>query len=140
MYTRYKPYVSPRHEFTGDTTLVTRVPVVSNSDRIVQMLMTGNYLMAGKVGYDFEADDKLPQHIEVRPGRGCDIVTKLIMYLLFRRACASISLVWWLLVKSLLRMSLLRMSRLRKSRLRRSRLTPAERMGSLGDGGPFNAR
>lgn len=77
MYTRYKPYVSPRHEFTGDTTLVTRVPVVSNSDRIVQMLMTGNYLMAGKVGYDFEADDKLPQHIEVRPGRGCDIVTKL---------------------------------------------------------------
>lgn len=77
MYTRYKPYVSPRHEETGDKTLVTRVPVVSNSDRIVQMLMTGNYLMAGKVGYDFEADDKLPQRIEVRPGRGCDIVTKL---------------------------------------------------------------
>ena len=77
MYTRYKPYRSPRHEQTGDQTLVTRVPVVSNSDRIVQMLMTGNYLMAGKVGYDYEADDKLPQTIEVRPGRGCDIVTKL---------------------------------------------------------------
>lgn len=77
MYTRYKPYRSPRHEQTGDQTLVTRVPVVSNSDRIVQMLMTGNYLMASKVGYDYEADDKLPQRIEVRPGRGADIVTKL---------------------------------------------------------------
>lgn len=57
--------------------MVTAVPVVSNAQRITQMIMAGQMIAANRVGYDWTADEKIPDVLPVRPGRGVDIVDKL---------------------------------------------------------------
>jgi len=59
---------------TGSESLVSRVPVLSNSARIGQMMLTGMQLDANRVGYDYRHDEALPEKITVRPGRTSDVV------------------------------------------------------------------
>ena len=59
---------------TGSDSLVTRVPVLSNSARIGQMMLTGMQIDANHVGYDYRHDEALPESIVVRPGRTSDVV------------------------------------------------------------------
>jgi len=59
---------------TGSDSLVSRVPVLSNSARIGQMMLTGMQIDARNVGYDYRHDEALPESITVRPGRTSDVV------------------------------------------------------------------
>lgn len=76
-YSQWKPRQNDIHEVCSTKTMVTAVPVVSNAQRITQMIMAGQMIQANRVGYDWTADEKLPDVLPVRPGRGVDIVDKL---------------------------------------------------------------
>lgn len=76
-YSQWKPRQNDIHEVCSSKTMVTAVPVVSNAQRITQMIMAGQMIQANRVGYDWNADEKLPDVLPVRPGRGVDIVDKL---------------------------------------------------------------
>lgn len=72
-YSQWNP-ASGRGIITGSDSLVSRVPVLSNSARIGQMMLTGMQLDANRVGYDYRHDEELPESITVRPGRTSDVV------------------------------------------------------------------
>lgn len=72
-YSQWNP-ASGRGICTGSDSLVSRVPVLSNSARIGQMMLTGMQLDANRVGYDYRHDEALPESITVRPGRTSDVV------------------------------------------------------------------
>lgn len=76
-YSQWNPRQNDINEVCSSKTLVTAVPVVSNAQRITQMIMAGQMIAANRVGYDWTADEKLPDVLPVRPGRGVDIVDKL---------------------------------------------------------------
>ena len=76
-YSQWKPRQNDIHEVCSSKTMVTAVPVVSNAQRITQMIMAGQMIQANRVGYDWNADEKLPEVLPTRPGRGVDIVDKL---------------------------------------------------------------
>ena len=76
-YSQWKPRQNDIHEVCSTRTMVTAVPVVSNAQRITQMIMAGQMIQANRVGYDWNADEKLPEVLPVRPGRGVDIVDKI---------------------------------------------------------------
>lgn len=76
-YSQWKPRQNDIHEVCSSKTMVTAVPVVSNAQRITQMIMAGQMIQANRVGYDWNADEKLPDVLPTRPGRGVDIVDKL---------------------------------------------------------------
>lgn len=76
-YSQWNPRQNDIHEVCSSKTMVTAVPVVSNAQRITQMIMAGQMIQANRVGYDWTADEKLPDVLPARPGRGVDIVDKL---------------------------------------------------------------
>lgn len=78
-YSRYRP-AKGRGMSTGPDTLVSAVPVLSTSAKIGQMMLTGMRIDAINYGYDYQADEKLPDEIVVRPGRAAD-VTELMSYI-----------------------------------------------------------
>ena len=75
----YTPYRVAVCEFedTGTDTLVTQVPVMSNSALVGRSILAGQYIEAAKVGYEFGPQDKLPKEISVRPSKSADVVTLL---------------------------------------------------------------
>lgn len=74
-YTQYNQPANRTREMTGSETLVTKVAVLSNAERIAQMLLNGQMLEAYKIGYEFGPDDQIPENFRTRPGKGADIVT-----------------------------------------------------------------
>lgn len=76
-YSQWNPRQNDIHEVCSSKTMVTAVPVVSNAQRSTQMIMAGQMIQANRVGYDWNADEKLPEVLPTRPGRGVDIVDKL---------------------------------------------------------------
>lgn len=75
MFTQYNQPKKRIRENTGPETLVVQVPVLSNAERIAQMLLNGQMLEAQRIGYEFGPEDELPDNIRTRPGKGADIVT-----------------------------------------------------------------
>lgn len=64
-------------EETGSVSPVVNVPVMSNTERIAQLILSGQMLEAGRVGYEYGPDDKIPDNAYPRPGRNADITTLL---------------------------------------------------------------
>lgn len=75
-YTIYNP-APLRLEKSSSKTLVTEVPVMGNSERIAQSLISGALINADRLGFDFQADEKLPERFNTFNLRGADITEKL---------------------------------------------------------------
>lgn len=56
-------------------TLVTQVPVMSHSEQVAQMIMTGQFMEAYKMGYQFQPGEKIPEDVRIRPGKTADVTT-----------------------------------------------------------------
>jgi len=75
--TQFRPWTDLPKENTGTLSPVTTVPCKGNSERIAQMILTGQFLEADRVGYQFSLDDPLPERIRTLPSRGADITEVL---------------------------------------------------------------
>lgn len=58
-------------------TVVTRVPVESNSSRIAQGILSGALLQAGRLQYDYMNDKDIPENFDPHNFQAMDVVEKL---------------------------------------------------------------
>lgn len=64
-------------EVTGEETPVIKTNIRGNSEKLAQMQLAGVYAEGQRLGYHFEADEKLPAVINPPPGRGVDVIDVL---------------------------------------------------------------
>lgn len=67
----------PKGETNTGITQVTQVVVKSNTERIAQMLIAGQYMAAQRMGYQWTADDKIPEDARPLPGKNADVTAML---------------------------------------------------------------
>lgn len=67
-------------EPVSSETLVSDVPVKSNSERIVDSLLNGSLVNASNHGYDYRFDSELPQNMNAVDLRTLDITEKLDLF------------------------------------------------------------
>lgn len=64
-------------EVTGDETPVIKTNIRNNSEKLAQMQLAGVYAEGQRLGYHFDADERLPAVINPPPGRGVDVIDVL---------------------------------------------------------------
>ena len=77
MYSFIKRPKKSRLEHSNKESLTTKVKVRPFSENVVDMMLRGQMVHASQIGYDFQADEKLPEIINVRNVRHMDITERL---------------------------------------------------------------
>lgn len=78
--TQYTAHNPKRKERNNGKTLVDEVQTKTMGDRVIQQLMSGALVEADRVGYDFTADDALPDVIATRDYKSLDITEKVALF------------------------------------------------------------
>lgn len=78
-YTQFNKAVCSK-EKAGNVTLVDELPVKPMAERILQQMMGGLLVESNRIGYDFNADDAIPESIRVGDFRSLDITEKIAVF------------------------------------------------------------
>jgi hypothetical protein len=66
-----------RLEMNNEPTIVSQVRIPTMAERAADMILAGQLIQAGKIGYQFMEGDPIPEVLSAAPDRRVDITTKL---------------------------------------------------------------